>query len=106
MFFFNPFTCLYRLPGVAKPLTLRIKVQPAANPSEPNEPQSARMDDDHTDFYTDFKPLHSARGPDEPVAEPVHEEVAEDPNPSEPNERQSARGPDDDDRTWWRLRQG
>merc|ERR1712055_148642 len=61
-----------RLPGVAKPLTLRIKVQPAANPSEPNEPQSARMDDDHTDFYTDFKPLHSARAPD------------------------------DDDRTWWR----
>merc|ERR1712055_183079 len=31
-----------RLPGVAKPLTLRIKVLPAPNPSEPNEPQSSR----------------------------------------------------------------
>merc|ERR550519_2999944 len=34
------------LPGVAKPLTLRIKVQPAPNPSEPNEPQSSRNTDD------------------------------------------------------------
>merc|ERR1712055_607049 len=31
-----------RKPGVAKPLTLRIKVLPAPNPSEPNEPQSSR----------------------------------------------------------------
>merc|ERR1711970_1256245 len=32
----------FRLPGVAKPLTLRIKVQPDPNPSKPNEPQSSR----------------------------------------------------------------
>merc|ERR1719495_3072401 len=55
----------FRLPGVAKPLTLRIKVQPDPNPSKPNEPQSSRMDDDHTDFYTDFKPNEpqSSRSP-------------------------------------------
>merc|ERR1712055_261704 len=39
------------LPGVAKPLTLRIKVQPAPNPSEPNEPQSSRNTEGDDKFW-------------------------------------------------------